>query len=68
MIGCRSQLVLDVEPMSNLCSKCRENLPHDDEMCPKNVNCSAKAMEGIGPANITHNLLHNYEAFVYEST
>jgi predicted amidophosphoribosyltransferase len=66
MIGCRSQLVLDVEPMSNLCSKCTKNLPHDEEMCPKNVNCSAKAMEAIGSANITQNLFRNYKAFVYE--
>jgi hypothetical protein len=58
--------VLDVEPMSNLCSKCKRNLPHDDEMCPKNVNCLAKAMEAIGWANITHNLFRKYKAFVYE--
>jgi hypothetical protein len=57
MIGCRSQLVLDVESMSNLCSKCKRNLPHDDEMCPKNGNCLAKAMEAIGSANITQNLI-----------
>jgi predicted amidophosphoribosyltransferase len=35
MIGCRSQLVIGVEPMSNACSKCARNLPHDIELCPK---------------------------------
>jgi hypothetical protein len=66
MIGYRSQLVLDVEPLSNLCAKCTKNLPHYEEMCPKNVNCSVQAMEAIGTSIIAHNLYSLYEAFVYD--
>jgi hypothetical protein len=29
LMGCRSQLVIGVEPMSNLCSKCTRDIPHD---------------------------------------
>jgi hypothetical protein len=57
--------VLDVEPMSNLCAGCKKNLPHDEEMCPKNVNCSAKAMEVIGTSTVGQNLYGSYEAFIY---
>jgi hypothetical protein len=66
MIGCRSQLVLDISPMSNTCAKCLKNLPHDPELCPRNVDCSAKAMEAIGSAEIVRDLFDRYDAYVHE--
>jgi hypothetical protein len=66
MIGCKSQLVIGVEPMSNACSKCARNIPHDIELCPKNVDCSSKAMEAIGSSRICQNLFRDYNAYIYE--
>jgi hypothetical protein len=31
-LGCRSQLVWDAEPMSNLCIKCMKGIPHNEEV------------------------------------
>ena len=66
VIGCRSQMVLDISPMSNTCAKCASNKPHPPELCPKNADCSAKAMEAIGSAKIVQNLFKNYPAYIYE--
>jgi hypothetical protein len=66
LIGCRSQLVLNVAPMSNKCSKCSRKIPHDGDLCPMNVNCSSKAMEAIGSANIVEDLFLDYNAYIYE--
>jgi hypothetical protein len=56
MIDYRSQLVVDVEPMSDACSKCAQKTPHKIELCPKDVDCSSKAMEAIGSARTAQNL------------
>jgi hypothetical protein len=58
-LGCRSQLVWDAEAMSNLCIKCLKGIPHDEEKCPKNVDCTAKAMEAIGSCTIVLRLYHS---------
>jgi hypothetical protein len=44
VVGCRSQLAWDVEPMSNVCIKCVRNIEQDVETCAQHVTCSAKAM------------------------
>jgi hypothetical protein len=36
MLGNRTKLVIAVEAMSQVCSKCRLGLPHEDSFCPKN--------------------------------
>jgi hypothetical protein len=51
-VGCRSQLVWDVEAMSNQCIKCSRGLAHDDDMCLQNVDCTSKAMEAVGSCRI----------------
>jgi hypothetical protein len=66
MIGCRNQLVIGIEPMSNACSKCARNIPHDIKLCPKNVDWSSKAMKAIGSSRICQNLLRDYNAYIYE--
>jgi hypothetical protein len=65
-LGCRSQLVWDAEPMSNLCIKCMKVIPHDEEVCPKNVDCTAKAMEAIGICKIVLQLYHSGDCVVLE--
>jgi hypothetical protein len=66
MIGCRSQRVLDIAPMSNTCAKCMRNLPHGPELCPRNVECSPKAMEAIGSAKIVSDLFDRYDLYIHE--
>jgi hypothetical protein len=66
LIGCRSQLVLGIEPMSNTCSKCTRNLPHEEELCPKNVNCSSKGMEAIGSSRIVEDIFDTHNAYIHE--
>jgi hypothetical protein len=66
MIGCRSQTVLDIAPMSNTCAKCSASKPHPPELCPKNVDCTAKAMEAIGSAKIVYNVFEKYPAYICE--
>jgi hypothetical protein len=66
MIGCRSQLVLDIAAMSNYCIKCARKIEHEPELCPKNVECSSKGMEAIGSAKIVGELFDNYEAYICE--
>jgi hypothetical protein len=58
--------VIGVEPMSNACSKCTRNIPHDIELCPKNVDCSSKAMEATGSSRICQKLFRDYNAYIYE--
>jgi hypothetical protein len=53
MIGCRSQLVLDIAAMSNYCIKCSRKIVHEPELCPKNVK-------------IVGELFDNYEAYICE--
>jgi hypothetical protein len=67
MIGCRSQMVLDIVQMSNTCSKCSRNLPHPPEMCPKNVDCSSKEMEAIGSTKIVQVTFFEHTMRTYTS-
>ena len=66
LIGCNSQLCLGIEPMSNTCTKCTKDVEHDPELCPKNVDCTSKAMESIGSSKIVDRIFSNYEAYVHE--
>jgi hypothetical protein len=66
LIGCRLQLMLDIYPMSNSCSKCMIDLPHDSDVCPKNVTCSFKGMEAIGSAHCVEGVFSKYKAYVRE--
>jgi hypothetical protein len=36
------------------------------EFCPKNVDCSSKAMEATGSSKICQNLFRDYNAYIYE--
>jgi hypothetical protein len=65
-LGCRSQLAWDIEPMSNICIKCVRKIVHDDDVCAKNVNCSAKAMEAVGSARIVEWVCSFGDCFVNE--
>jgi hypothetical protein len=65
-VGCRSQLVWDIEAMSNKCIKCLRGIDHDNEVCPKNVECSAKAMEAIGSSRIVLRLFESGDCVVVE--
>jgi hypothetical protein len=65
-LGCGSQLVWDAEPMSELCIKCMKGIPHDEEVCPKSVDCTAKAMEAIGICKIVLRLYHSGDCVVLE--
>jgi hypothetical protein len=65
-LGCRSQLVWDAEPMSNLCIECLKGIPHDEEVCSKNVDRTAKAMEAIGSCKIVLRLYHSDDCIVLE--
>jgi hypothetical protein len=66
LIGCENQLCLGIEPMSNTCTKCAKDVAHDPDTCPKNVDCTSKAMESIGSSKIVHRIFNNYDAYVYE--
>jgi hypothetical protein len=50
MIGNRSKLIIAIYPMSQTCRKCQLNLPHADNLCPKNYEGSSKGMESTGAA------------------
>jgi hypothetical protein len=67
LIGCRSQLAWDVEPMSNTCIKCVRNIEHKAEQCAQNVTCSAKAMEALGCSKIITRICERGDCFVGES-
>ena len=63
-MGYRSQLVLDIEAMSNLCIKCKRDLPHD--VCPRNMECTSEGMEAIGSSKIVDQIFDKYKAYIYE--
>jgi hypothetical protein len=66
-VGCCSQLVWDVEAMSNQCIKCSREIPHDDDICPKNVDCTSKAaMEAVGSCRIVMRKCESGNSFVQE--
>jgi hypothetical protein len=65
-LGCRSQLTWDIEPMSNICIKCVREVVHDDDVCAKNITCSAKAMEAVGSARIVNRVCTFGDCFVSE--
>jgi hypothetical protein len=66
-LGCRSHLVWDAEPMSNLCIKYLKGVPHhDQEVYPKNVDCRAKVMEAIGSCKIVLWLYHSGDCILLE--
>jgi hypothetical protein len=64
VIGCRSQLAWDVEPMCNTCIKCVRNIEHDAETCSQNVTCSAKAMKALGSSKIITRICERGDCFV----
>jgi hypothetical protein len=65
-LGCHSQLTWDIEPMSNICIKCVREVVHGDEVCTKNVTCSAKAMKAVGLARIVNRVCALGDSFVSE--
>jgi hypothetical protein len=65
-MACRSQLVWDVEAMSNVCLKCQREIAHDDRLCSKNVTCTDKGMEAIGSSRIVLRLFNSGDSFVLE--
>ena len=64
-LGLRSQLVLELEPMSSICSSCARGVEHQDNLCPKNYDGSAKGMEACGAARIAERLFANEECKCY---
>jgi hypothetical protein len=52
--------------MSNICIKCVREIVHDDDVCAKNVTCSAKAMEAVGSARIVNQVCAFGDCFVSE--
>jgi hypothetical protein len=50
--------------MSNNCIKCVRKLVHDDDVCARNVTCSAKAMEAVGSARIVQRVCLLGDCFV----
>jgi hypothetical protein len=65
-LGCRSQLAWDIEPMSNNCIKCVRKVVLDDDVCARNVTCSAKAMEAVGSERIVNRVCSLGDFFVSE--
>jgi hypothetical protein len=65
-VGCRSQLVWDVEAMSNQCIKCIRGIPHDADVCPNNVDCTSKAMEAVGSCRIVMRICESGDCYVRE--
>jgi hypothetical protein len=65
-VGCRSQLVWDVDTMSNQCIKCTRGLAHDDDVCPQNVDCSSKAMEAVGSCRIVMRICDSADCYLRE--
>ena len=59
--GLRSNLPIEIEPMSSICIKCTKNIPHEPDICPKNYEGSAKGMEATGAARIVSRLFRNEE-------
>jgi hypothetical protein len=66
MLGNRTKLVIAVEAMSQVCSKCRLGLPHEDSFCPKNYDGSSKGMEAEGAARTARRMFETYEVFIEE--
>jgi hypothetical protein len=66
MLGNRTKLVIAVEGMSQVCSKCRKGQPYEDSLCPKNYYGSFKGMEAEGAARIARRLLETYKVFIEE--
>jgi hypothetical protein len=52
--------------MNNNCIKCVRKVVHDDDVCAKNVTCSAKAMEAVGLARIVNRVCAFGDCFVSE--
>ena len=65
-MGCRIQLVLDIEAMSNLCITYKREIPHDVELCLRNVQCTSKGMEAIGSSEIVDRIFRKYSAYIHE--
>ena len=66
MLGNRTKLVIAVEAMSQVCSKCRKGTPHEDSLCPKNYDGSSKGMEAEGAARIARRLFESHKVFIKE--
>jgi hypothetical protein len=66
MLGNQTKLVIAVEAMSQIRSKCRLGQPHEDSFCQKNYDGSFKGMEAEGAARIARRLFEKYEVFIEE--
>ena len=50
VVGLQTQLIVGIEPMSQVCVKCRRGIEHADNICPLNYDGSTKGMEAMGIA------------------
>jgi hypothetical protein len=66
MVRCHSQLVWDVEATSNRCIKCSRGVAHDNDVCPKHVECTSKAMEAVGSCRIVMRICESGDCYVRE--
>jgi hypothetical protein len=58
-LGLRSNLPIEIEPMSSICIKCKKGIVHEPDICPKNYEGSAKGMEATGAARIVSRLFQS---------
>jgi hypothetical protein len=66
ILGNRTKLVIAVEAMSQVCSRCCKGVPHADLLCPKNYDGSSKGIEAEGAARIDRLLFKTYMVFIEE--
>jgi hypothetical protein len=57
--GLRSALPIGIESMSQVCIKCKKEIQHDPDVCPKNYTGLSKGMEASGAATIVRRLFAN---------
>jgi hypothetical protein len=65
--GLRSNLPIGMEVMSSICIKCKKGVEHDESLCPKNYDGSAKGMEASGAAKIVRRIFENINDKCYVS-
>jgi hypothetical protein len=52
--------------MSNQCIKCIRGIAHDADVCPKNVDCTSKAMEAVGSCRTVMRICESGDCYVRE--
>jgi hypothetical protein len=65
--GLKSNLPIGMEAMSSICIKCKKGLEHNESLCPKNYDGSAKGMEASGAATIVRRIFENIHDKCYVS-